>query len=180
MTNSSKTAKTSEGIQRRFFFRKTSSVVIVGGGLAYGLGVPFLLGSCEKKNPKQLPARLSWDRQSCAQCAMAISDRRYATQLVKADGKAYFFDDIGCALQFLEAREWKDAPRVWVTDVNNGEWIDAAKASWRFGDPHTPMGYGFAASQTAFEGAIDFNRVQRMMEDNQSLRHHHLSKHLKQ
>ena len=48
---------------------------------------------------------------------MAISDRRYAAQLVKADGKAYFFDDIGCALQFLEAREWKDAPRVWVTDV---------------------------------------------------------------
>ncbi|MGB1857938.1 MAG: hypothetical protein ACPHS0_16050, partial [bacterium] len=87
MTDSSKTAKTSEGIQRRFFFRKTSSVVMVGGGLAYGLGVPFLLGSCEKKNPKQLPARLSWDRQSCARCAMAISDRRYAAQLVKADGK---------------------------------------------------------------------------------------------
>ena len=83
---------------------------MVGGSLAYGLGVPFLLGSCEKKNPKQLPARLSWDRQSCARCAMAISDRRYAAQLVKADGKAYFFDDIGCALQFLEAREWKDAP----------------------------------------------------------------------
>ena len=53
-------------------------------------------------------------------------------------------------------------------------------SNWRFGDPHTPMGYGFAASQTAFEGAIDFNRVQRMMEDNQSLRHHHLSKHLQQ
>ncbi len=180
MTVSSKTAITSVGITRRLFLKKNSSAVIFAGALTYGSGGSFLLGSCEKKNPKQLPAKLFWDRQTCAQCAMAISDRRYAAQLVKADGKAYFFDDIGCALNFIEAQQWQDQARIWVTDVNNGEWIDAAKASWQFGDPNTPMGYGFVASLTIFEGTIDFDRVRRMMADNLSLRHHHLSKHLQQ
>ncbi len=48
MTDSSKTAKKTEGIQRRFFFKKTSSALIFGGALAYGLGEDLFLASCIK------------------------------------------------------------------------------------------------------------------------------------
>ncbi len=136
-----------------------------------------LITGCEKKNLEQQPVKLVWDRETCEQCAMAVSDRRYAVQVIEPNGKAHFFDDIGCALTWLENQEWGKGSRTWVSDVNTNEWIDAEKANWRFGDPNTPMGYGFAATLNPVENALEFDTVQQMIADNRSLRHHHQAKH---
>jgi len=44
----------------------------------------------------------------CSQCNMDIEDMNYAAQIVTKDGDTYFFDDIGCAVLWLD----KDTSRV--------------------------------------------------------------------
>ena len=72
MTDSTKTAKKTEGIQRRFFFKKTSSAVIFGGALAYGLGSSFLLEGREKR--LRPPGALEEDLflASCIKCGQCL------------------------------------------------------------------------------------------------------------
>ncbi|MEL0231318.1 MAG: 4Fe-4S dicluster domain-containing protein, partial [Deltaproteobacteria bacterium] len=72
MTDSSKTAKKTEGIQRRFFFKKTSSALIFGGALAYGLGSSFLLEGREKR--LRPPGALEEDLflASCIKCGQCL------------------------------------------------------------------------------------------------------------
>ena len=74
-------------------------------------------------------------------------------------GKAYFFDDIGCAVLWLQKKEGMENARIWVNDKKTTEWIDATEANWVFGDKHTPMGYGFAATKSPVENPISFKAV---------------------
>jgi len=78
---------------------------------------------------------------------MAISERKYALQLIdpKTD-KSYKFDDIGCAILWLDEEHipWADSAIIWITDAKTGEWIDAKTALYT-DDSITPMAFGFAA-----------------------------------
>jgi len=119
----------------------------------------FLLAGCSQ--PEETgPVDVRWDRETCARCAMAVSDHNYAAQVRGASAgqrtEVYKFDDIGCAVIWLEEQPWKDDPRteIWVTDHRNGNWIDARKAHYVAGMV-TPMGYGLGAQSEAAEGALD-------------------------
>ena len=119
--------------------------------------------SCSESNDEQLPVDFVWDRVACEMCKMALSDHRYSAQVIDDKGRAYYFDDIGCAILWLRGQLWKDKARVWVNDVNTTEWIDAKEANWIYGDPKTPMGYGFAATLSSVENALDYQTVEKMM-----------------
>lgn len=138
----------------------------------------IVLVSCTNRNEEQLPVEVKWDRAVCIDCRMAISDNRYAAQVVGVDGKAYLFDDIGCAILWLQRQEGMDKARIWVNDRETSEWIEAKKANWIFGDEHTPMGFGFAATLEPVDNPMKFETVVRMMVIGDTLVNRYLKKHL--
>ncbi len=123
---------------------------------------------CEKKQIGEVE-KVHWDRDMCERCKMAVSDRKFAFEIIDPkSGKAYKFDDIGCGVLWLEEEKipWRDKAIMWVTDAKSGEWIDAKKAYYT-DDSITPMAYGFAAysDKTKPKGKElkDFNYVKKMI-----------------
>jgi len=101
---------------------------------------------CEKKEIGQVE-KIHWDRDMCERCKMAISERKFAFEIINSQsGKVYKFDDIGCGVLWLEEEEipWEKNAMMWVTDASTGEWINARSAYYT-DDSITPMAYGFAA-----------------------------------
>jgi nitrous oxide reductase accessory protein NosL len=108
----------------------------------------FLFGfsGCEKKSIGEV-ARMHWDRDMCERCKMAISERKFAAQIIDPKtGKVYKFDEIGCAVLWMDETGilWKKEAIIWINDAKTGEWIDARKAKYTYG-AITPMAFGFAA-----------------------------------
>jgi len=106
----------------------------------------FIILGCEKKEIGAVE-KVHWDRDMCERCKMAVSERKFAFEIIDPkSGKAYKFDDIGCGVLWLEEEKipWQDKAIMWVTDAKSGEWIDAKKALYT-DDSITPMAYGFAA-----------------------------------
>lgn len=97
------------------------------------------------------PGEVRWDREICVRCAMAVSDHNYSAQIRRVipgqRSKLYKFDDIGCAVIWLDEQPWKDEPlvEIWVTDYRTGEWRDARKSHYTTGKI-TPMDYGLGAT----------------------------------
>ena len=146
---------------------------------AVSLGFIFLMiMACKGGNEEQLPVDFVWDRVACEECKMALSDPHYSAQVIDSKGQAYFFDDIGCAVLWLQRQPWKDKARTWINDVNTTEWIEAQKANWISGDSQTPMGYGFAATLSPGENALDYETVKKRMFSGKTLVNENLEKHL--
>ncbi|MBK8640169.1 MAG: hypothetical protein IPN92_18500 [Chromatiaceae bacterium] len=107
------------------------------------------------------PAAVKWDRIVCERCRMVLSARDYSAQIrgFKEDGKSslHVFDDIGCAVIWLDQRPWREDPRteIWVNDWRNGAWIDARTAYYLKGK-ETPMQYGLGAQTEPMPGALNF------------------------
>jgi len=105
---------------------------------------------------------VEWEQDGCRRCNMILSDRFHAAQIrhKPADGpsEVYLFDDIGCAVVWLEDREWKDDPvtELWVNEHKTGSWIDAHKAFYVIGH-QTPMQYGLGAQLEAVPGSMSFD-----------------------
>jgi copper chaperone NosL len=95
---------------------------------------------------------------------MVLSDRHHAAQVrIKAkDGRSLVhpFDDLGCALVWLEGQPGRDDPstEIWVNDWRTGGWIDARKASY-VPDQVTPMEFGLGAQPDAAPGTLSFNEA---------------------
>jgi hypothetical protein len=78
---------------------------------------------------------------------MVVNERKFAAEVIDPDtDRVYKFDDIGCAVLWLEEEHipWADKARIWVTDAKTGEWLDARTARYT-DDSITPMAYGIAA-----------------------------------
>jgi hypothetical protein len=130
----------------------------------------FGFNGCEKK-PIGAAEQMHWDRDMCERCKMAISERKFAVQVIDPKtGKNYKFDDIGCAVLWMDETKvpWKDQAIIWITDAKTGQWIDAKKAKYT-DNAITPMAYGFAAytEETLPSGAkvFDFAAVCKGIEE---------------
>ena len=112
-------------------------------------------------DPGTGPLDVKWDRQTCERCRMVLSDRKHSAQvrIPQAEGRSrvLFFDDIGCAVIWLEDKPLRDDPRteIWVTEWQGGAWIDARKAHYLTGQV-TPMEYGLGAQVEPAPGSIDY------------------------
>ncbi len=108
--------------------------------------VTIILTGCQKKRENGV-AQMHWDRDMCERCKMAVSERKFAVQVIDPKThKVYKFDDIGCAILWFDEEHipWKDQAKIWITDAKTGKWIDAKTALYT-DDSITPMAYGFAA-----------------------------------
>lgn len=97
---------------------------------------------------------------------MAVSDPDYSAQVrggpAQNTTKLYKFDDIGCAVIWLDKQPWKDDPRteIWVNDFNNGEWIDA-RTAWYLTGKTTPMDYQLGAQTDPQDGALNYEQARK-------------------
>jgi nitrous oxide reductase accessory protein NosL len=97
---------------------------------------------------------------------MVLSDRKHSAQVrvPQAEGRSrvLFFDDIGCAVVWLEDKPFRDDPRteVWVTAWQGGDWIDARRAHYVLGQV-TPMEYGLGAQAELAPGVLDWAAAKR-------------------
>ena len=117
----------------KLFFSYISSLLFI-----------FSITACQDKKADDLTVH--WDRDMCSRCVMVISDRHNTVQVINAKtGKKDVFDDIGCMVVWSQKdNHLNNKDRIWVNDVQTGEWIDARKAFYDAGNV-TPMGYGFSA-----------------------------------
>jgi len=128
-----------------------------------------MLSGCGDSRPKGGVEAIHWDRDMCERCKMVVSERKYAAEIVdpKTD-KVYKFDDLGCAVLWLEEEKipWADEAKIWVTDAKTGAWLDARKALYT-DDSITPMAYGIAAfSEKTFpkgHKALGFDEVVKII-----------------
>lgn len=136
---------------------------LLKAGVAWPLAGAALVGlpACEKVTA-DTPRAIKYGRDVCDQCAMLVSEPRYAAQLWNpAKKRFHVFDDIGCALVHgAETGLAKDAAaRLWVADYEAPDtWLDAGTAHYRTG-MISPMGYGFAALRTPAPDRVSLAEV---------------------
>ncbi|ADD67727.1 hypothetical protein Dacet_0949 [Denitrovibrio acetiphilus DSM 12809] len=100
---------------------------------------------CGNSEPK--PCKINYDRDACKRCLMLLSDPRFCAQVAhKTNGTHEVFEDMGCAVIWLDETKGWDDYVMFVPNINNPEkeWIKADDAV--FADGYlTPMSYGIAA-----------------------------------
>lgn len=117
--------------------------------------------------PDTGPAEVAFDRDVCERCQMVISDRLHATQVrLEQERGAHLFDDLGCALLWLDARD--ATPReIWVRSPAGDAWIDGRTARYQAGR-NTPMGYGLGPAADGISLTEARARVRAMEDERRS------------
>ena len=101
----------------------------------------LLLGACASGPPG--PAALDTRNEACSFCRMAVSDPRFAAQIVAPGEEPRFFDDAGCLASYVKGKH--DAlPKqavAYVADHRTKAWIPARSAAYTKVEAlQTPMG----------------------------------------
>ena len=106
------------------------------------------------------PAQPDTKHDACGWCRMAVSDLRFAAQLVAPNEEPRFFDDIGCLATFLKSGGAPARGQIaWVADHRTKQWVRAASALYtKVPGLLTPMNsflvaHADAASRDADESA---------------------------
>ncbi len=87
------------------------------------------------------PAPLDTRNEACASCRMAVSDARFASQLVAPGELPRFFDDLGCLADYLKAGKAPTGAVAFVADHRTKAWVRADGAVFtRVSGLATPMG----------------------------------------
>ncbi len=116
---------------------------------------------------------VKWDRDACERCRMVLSDRHFAAQVRGGPkNKAYLFDDLGCAVHWLQKQKWGETAKIWVTDYRNGKWLDARTAHYVAGQI-TPMDFEFGAVAELIKGSVDFATAKAKMLAKKQKSHKH-------
>jgi copper chaperone NosL len=103
--------------------------------LMFALALP----GCASGPPE--PAPLDTRNEACAACRMAVSEARFAAQLVSPGELPRFFDDIGCLAGFVKAGRAPSAATAFVADHETRAWVRADAATYtRVPNLATPMG----------------------------------------
>lgn len=118
------------------------------------------------------PVDIKWDRDTCERCKMVVSDRYFAAQ-ISIDKKHYMFDDLGCAIHWLQTQPVAENSntRIWVTDHRTGKWLDALQ-SYYIAEKITPMDYGFGAVAGKEMGSVDFQTAKLRILATKPHQHH--------
>lgn len=99
-----------------------------------------ILVACSSGPPE--PALLDTRNDQCSRCRMAVSDPRFAAQIVAPGELPRFFDDLGCLVEWLKEQEvLPEGAVAYVADHRSETWVRAAAAVYsRVPGLETPMG----------------------------------------
>jgi copper chaperone NosL len=117
---------------------------------------PVLAAAACAQGPPS-PAPLDTRNEACGFCRMALSDPRFAAQLVAASEEPRFFDDVGCLRDYLAAVKSRPAHLVaYVADHRTKAWVSAERAVYVKVDAlETPMGSHLIAHVDALSRDAD-------------------------
>lgn len=102
------------------------------------LAATLLAGGCASGPPE--PATLDTGNEACASCRMAVSDARFASQVVAPGELPRFFDDLGCLAESLRREKTPAGAVAYVADHRTKAWIRADRAAYtRNPGLETPM-----------------------------------------
>ncbi len=110
-----------------------------------GLLALVLLG-CSGK-----PEEIAYGRDICTFCKMAITDPRFAAEIITKKGKVYKFDSIECmiAATLDGTVDPAEVRHYWVKDFETREWVDAEQARFlQSPRMRSPMGVNLVAFAT--------------------------------
>ncbi len=133
-----------------------------------------LISACSPEE-KTGAVDVRWDKEVCQRCSMGIGDDRFAAQVRGGPEMAVVkFDEIGCAVIWLEQQAWKDDPgtEIWVSDYNDKRWLDARKARY-LRVLHSPMGYGLGAVAATEQETLDFSAAKKHIHAVENREHQH-------
>lgn len=115
-----------------------------------------VLANCQKQ--AVAPVAIA-PEDMCAYCRMAISEKRFAAEVIDTESQAFKFDDIGCMANFIKNKKNAAKPLAYfVTDFDNREWVKAENAFYvQSNELQTPMNGGMIAfkDQSRAQGAAD-------------------------
>lgn len=109
--------------------------------------LPLLIAAgCGNRLPRPADIEAS---DMCVQCKMAISEKRYAAEMVDGEGNVLKFDSLDCMLHYAARRNLKDQAAAWfVMDSDGRSWLDLRQALLvRAAAIPGPMGSGVLAVQ---------------------------------
>jgi len=101
--------------------------------------VPLLLiwWGCGK--PSLKPVEIE-PADMCSFCRIAVSEMRYAAEIVDREENVYKFDDIGCMLRYMREHR-TEGVAVFVKDYDGSGWLSAPEAQYVRSDAiPSPMG----------------------------------------
>lgn len=96
---------------------------------------------CANRSPR--PVEIDAD-DMCAQCKMAISEKRYAAELADGDGNMIKFDNIDCMVRYASSHGLRDKAAAWfVADSEGKQWLNARETLFvKSASIPGPMGSG--------------------------------------
>lgn len=106
------------------------------------LGAAALLAGC---GPQAVRPVEIYPEDMCALCRMAISDQRFASEIVEENGTAHKFDDLGCLAQYRSRTKGLEVAGVFLKDYETGDWVPEAAGTVVEAGVSTPMGSGRVA-----------------------------------
>jgi copper chaperone NosL len=112
---------------------------MTGSRLAVAALAVVASAACGRGAPA--PAPLDTRNETCRSCRMAVSDSRFAAQIVAPGEEPLFFDDIGCLEQYVATSPSLPAGAVaYVADHRTRSWVLASAALFtRVDGLDTPM-----------------------------------------
>ena len=128
-------------------------------------------------NFKRVPLKMEIKKYQDSYCGMVIDELDYASQVVSAKGKTWFFHDHGDFVLWLKDKPFKDDVVIWVMSRDTHRWIDAKKAFYSVNES-TPMGYGFGAYEKKQNNFINFNTMFLYMARGEHLGNPYIKKQL--
>jgi copper chaperone NosL len=105
----------------------------------------LVLAACASGPPP--PVEIDTKNDACSWCRMAVSDRRFAAQVVARAEEPRLFDDIGCLRDWLRGGgQAASGAAAFVADHRTGAWVAARSAVYaEIPGLATPMASGLAA-----------------------------------
>lgn len=106
----------------------------------------LIAASCGNQPPRPVEIEAT---DICAQCKMAISEKRYAAEMIDLEGNVFKFDNVDCMVRFAASHGLKDKAAAWfVMDSDGREWLDARQAFLvKSATIPGPMGSGVLATK---------------------------------
>ena len=84
---------------------------------------------------------------------MAVSDLRFASEILLENGECLKFDDLSCLQDYRETNPDSKIRATYVKDYDTKEWLPWDRATIAQTGMHTPMGSGLVAVSTASRAA---------------------------
>jgi hypothetical protein len=95
-----------------------------------------------------------WDKETCGECGMAVSEPRFAAQLQTRDGRVINFDDPGCL--FIYVSRYHPAVRaVYFHRMDGEEWLNEDRVGF-VPVMMSPMGYNLGAVPRDTPGSLSY------------------------